>query len=87
MSAPWTYGNGECEVCGHYANEGIKEGVCKDCRDAYPEDYPPDEDDGPPDCPTCQGTGIGQHGDPDTSKCWRCHGRGCLIPSKGRSEE
>ncbi|MHA1573499.1 MAG: hypothetical protein ACTSX8_05855 [Alphaproteobacteria bacterium] len=23
-------------------------------------------------CDICQGTGIGQHGDPDTSKCWKC---------------
>ena len=29
------------------------------------------------DCTTCDGTGIGQHGDPDTSKCHSCNGRGC----------
>ena len=28
------------------------------------------------DCPTCQGTGIGQSGDPDTSRCRACSGRG-----------
>lgn len=27
-------------------------------------------------CGTCQGTGIGQHGDPDTSRCHSCRGRG-----------
>ena len=31
-----------------------------------------------PDCPTCTGTGIGL-GDPDTSKCSQCHGRGYLL--------
>ena len=28
------------------------------------------------DCGLCLGTGIGQHGDPDTSKCGRCGGKG-----------
>lgn len=28
------------------------------------------------DCATCQGTGIGQHGDPNTSRCSDCNGRG-----------
>jgi len=27
-------------------------------------------------CTTCKGTGIGQHGDPDTSRCHVCHGTG-----------
>lgn len=81
MGAPWTYGNGECELCGHYATEGIVEGVCKDCREAYADDYP-DED--ATDCRVCQGTGIGRHGDPDTSRCSACHGRGYLIPQKER---
>lgn len=27
-------------------------------------------------CPLCRGTGIGQFGDPDTSKCHRCNGSG-----------
>ena len=27
-------------------------------------------------CGTCAGTGIGQHGDPDTSKCTACGGKG-----------
>lgn len=27
-------------------------------------------------CELCRGTGIGQHGDPDTSKCHRCGGSG-----------
>jgi len=30
-------------------------------------------------CPQCEGTGIGRHGDPNTSKCTRCNGRGYLI--------
>lgn len=82
MSAPWTYGNGECEACGHYVNEGIKEGVCKGCRDAYPEDYADLDADEHPDCHACEGTGIGKYGDPDTSKCSHCHGRGYLLPMK-----
>ena len=28
------------------------------------------------DCALCAATGIGQHGDPDTSRCNRCGGRG-----------
>jgi DnaJ-class molecular chaperone len=28
------------------------------------------------DCETCQGTGIGQYGDPNTSKCSACNGIG-----------
>ena len=28
------------------------------------------------DCYACRGTGIGLHGDPDTSKCTPCRGRG-----------
>ena len=31
------------------------------------------------DCRDCQGTGIGQHGDPDTSKCTTCLGRGYIA--------
>ncbi|HET9685111.1 MAG TPA: hypothetical protein VFP15_13485 [Gemmatimonadaceae bacterium] len=83
MSAPWTYNAGECENCGHYDMEGdLKEGVCKDCREAYPEDYADLDADEHPDCRLCQGTGIGQHGDPDTSKCHVCKGRGYLLPSR-----
>ena len=29
-------------------------------------------------CLQCDGTGIGRHGDPDTSKCTACNGRGYL---------
>ena len=31
-------------------------------------------------CSLCQGTGIGQHGDPDTSRCYVCKGRGFILP-------
>ena len=44
------------------------------------------EDEGTMDCASCQGTGIGQHGDPDTSKCWACHGRGS-VPCYCQREE
>ena len=30
-------------------------------------------------CLQCEGTGIGRHGDPDTSKCTACSGRGYHI--------
>ena len=35
-------------------------------------------EDGRLDCTDCQGTGIGQFGDPDTSKCSSCGGRGSV---------
>jgi len=31
-------------------------------------------------CSLCQGTGIGQYGDPNTSKCYMCKGRGYFLP-------
>lgn len=34
----------------------------------------------PDECALCQGTGIGQHGDPDTSRCSACGGRGYHKP-------
>ena len=37
-------------------------------------------------CRLCQGTGIGQHGDPDTSKCWRCRGTG-VVPCACTKED
>jgi hypothetical protein len=39
-----------------------------------------DEDDGRRSCATCSGTGIGQSGDPDTSNCSSCKGRGYHLP-------
>jgi DnaJ-class molecular chaperone len=33
-------------------------------------------------CEPCQGTGIGTHGDPDTSKCGDCKGRGWNPPRR-----
>ena len=38
-------------------------------------------------CALCQGTGIGQSGDPNTSKCWHCNGRGYFIPRDIDAEE
>jgi hypothetical protein len=35
-----------------------------------------DEDDEDNTCSLCQGTGIGQYGDPDTSRCSDCGGSG-----------
>jgi DnaJ-class molecular chaperone len=31
-------------------------------------------------CSLCTGTGIGQHGDPDTSICSQCRGKGTIRP-------
>ena len=80
-----SYGNGECECCGHFIADGIglREGIRSVCIEAYPEDYG-DLDDNAADCPKCQGTGIGQHGDPDTSKCSACGGRGYAIAKPER---
>ena len=36
----------------------------------------PSCDEGQRDCGACMGTGIGRHGDPDTSHCVVCRGRG-----------
>ena len=41
-------------------------------------------------CYTCCGTGIGIHGDPDTSRCGECGGMGdrvCRCVSDERDEE
>ena len=43
-------------------------------------------------CYECRGTGIGQHGDPDTSKCGACKGRGwnwckCAEDAKDAADE
>ena len=44
-----------------------------------------DEDDSDDYCTLCKGTGIGQHGDPNTSRCRVCHGTG--ISSSRRQEQ
>jgi DnaJ-class molecular chaperone len=31
------------------------------------------------DCHACEGTGIGMFGDPNTSKCEVCHGKGYVL--------
>jgi len=38
-----------------------------------------------PECGLCMGTGIGQHGDPNTSRCNHCGGSG--SPRRGRYDE
>ncbi len=43
MSYPYSYGRGECEVCSHYFTDGVSDGVCANCREAYPDDYPTDD--------------------------------------------
>lgn len=45
------------------------------CQEDWHDDED-DDDDGSLDCGLCMGTGIGQHGDPDTSRCVSCGGSG-----------
>ncbi len=54
MSAPWTFGNGECENCGHYFMEGLTEGVCQGCIEAYPEDFADLKEDDPKPTPATE---------------------------------
>ena len=42
-----------------------------------------DEDDT---CTLCRGTGIGQYGDPNTSRCTRCHGTG-NAPGRDKGDD
>lgn len=39
------------------------------------------------DCHACQGTGIGMHGDPNTSKCTVCHGKGYVMGYENEDED
>jgi len=39
------------------------------------------------DCPECSGTGIGKFGDPNTSRCWHCHGRGYILVDNDSGRE
>ena len=55
----------------HDATVGINWEVLKAVAESlFPEDTSPDY------CTSCDGTGIGQHGDPDTSRCSSCGGSG-----------
>lgn len=57
-----------CATCGADVEpDGDDEPLCGDCADEQAA-----EDDGH--CSTCHGTGIGQHGDPDSSFCHACDG-------------
>ncbi len=47
--------------------------------DAADPDFSEVEEQDQPTCEDCQGTGIGQSGDPDTSRCTTCGGRGYHI--------
>lgn len=57
--------------CYWHSDSGLEEWddcMCEGCRDDQPEAHVA--------CSVCSGTGIGQHGDPDTSRCYACKGRG-----------
>ena len=65
-------GNHECQMCGEFvptAGYNFNEQACTHClNDAEGED-----------CYLCKGTGIGQHGPPDTSICTSCGGKGYIM--------
>lgn len=60
----------ECEECGE---PGLI--TCGDCGKEY-ETTDTECPHCPENCGLCAGTGIGQHGDPDTSTCPSCRGKG-----------
>lgn len=45
-----------------------------------------DEEEEDEECDLCQGTGIGQHGDPNTSRCSQCGGNGFYASESVRQE-
>ena len=72
----------ECEECGSigdplcYREHGLRlseEQVASAEEYKQAHDVDPDEDEI---CTKCAGTGIGQHGDPATSRCTACGGSG-----------
>ena len=71
--AAWdALGHQVCGSCGrHMGPIDPDQDLCPDCRPGEQEDEDDDRD-----CPDCIGTGIGQHGDPDTSRCHACGGSG-----------
>lgn len=60
----------------------------------YEDDYVEDdfdyegeaENEDDEECDLCQGTGIGQHGDPNTSRCSQCGGNGYYLRADIRQE-
>ena len=62
-----------CKTCGQWCDE--EDSYCSsECADGHVE------------CDACLGTGIGQFGDPDTSKCSNCGGRGYTICAHTQDE-
>lgn len=67
----------ECIGCKSKAT--IAKRFCQDCYNEFAGIEDADDVDDSDTCGTCAGTGIGQHGDPDTSKCTACGGRGYFV--------
>lgn len=76
-----------CARCKGTASDRKRTGVpyeamplCATCFDLLAEDDEREEEQAAEEdeetCGTCLGTGIGQHGDPDTSTCHDCGGGG-----------
>ncbi len=64
--------------------------ICSACEEAFDEEDMSEDDpfqcnfcnppiDSDNTCYLCQGTGIGQFGDPDKSYCYVCKGRGFML--------
>ncbi len=68
-----------CETCVTEKRDGCggADETITEC-DYYEEPCEGCDGEGTVTCASCQGTGIGQFGDPDTSKCGSCGGRGSI---------
>jgi len=64
----------ECPYCG----ESYRDTNCPPCGENHNEEVLDEEDD-PPECPMCAGTGEGQY---DGSSCGYCNGRGVKKPRR-----
>jgi len=70
----------QCVKCGWLGTDEDLEAIhsedvpgCPECG-SYDLDEPELDEESDLSCDTCRGTGIGQHGDPDTSICADCGG-------------
>jgi hypothetical protein len=57
----------------------MRKGDARPFMPAWADQVPPEDVEIDATCPECIGTGIGQHGDPETSRCATCRGKGVLT--------